>query len=122
MKINRKFFVGILVLTIAFTSTLLVSTKTSANSDDWSPQCFGHPNRIWAWSKEGAWMSSTATGNWETDSWFYQIPPNTPIAVLKIDGNGYYLVCIEMEKNLPPLYGLVMKENIVLQSSITPMP
>jgi len=122
---NKKIRSSILLLFLLVSFFILVqSAKASKEKHDgsWSASCYGHPNRMWAWSLESAWMSSNATGDIMKDNWFYLIPPGNPLAILKIDGNGYYLACIEVGDELPPLFGLVRKETILLQSNITPSP
>lgn len=87
--------------------------------------CANHPNRMWAWTLDGAWMSTNKTGDWKTDNWFYMLKSGEPVIVTQIDGKlGYYLVCYDFgsDTGWQAIYGWVQKENILLQSEITPIP
>lgn len=120
-KIIRSFF-AVLILIAVFLlggiSVNIVSGKQQTPNDP----CLQHMNRMWGWTREAAWMSMTTTGKWETDQLFYMLKAGEPIIVTQIGGDGYYLVCKSVGEDWQPLYGWVYKDQILLQSEITPMP
>lgn len=86
--------------------------------------CAQHPNRMWAWTRDGAWLSMTRTGDWNTDSLFYMLKSGEPVIVIQDDAkNGYYLICYDFgsDSGWQPLSGWVQKDKILLQSQITPI-
>ncbi len=115
---NKIMFIFISIFTLLFLLSGFKTTKAQEVN-----ACASHPNRMWAWSLDGAWMSTNKTGNWETDDWFYMLKSGESVVVTQIDGKlGYYLVCYDFdsENGWQPIYGWVQKNKILLQSQITP--
>lgn len=126
MNKNKLCRLTSLFLVFAFLSSIFILMggiqKVNAQSNNF---CSSHPNKMWAWSLDGAWMSTNKTGDWKTDNWFYLLKSGEPVVVLQIDSaSGYYLVCYDFGSSYgwEPLYGWVYKDNILLQSQITPAP
>ena len=72
---------------------------------------------------EYAWFSSTKTGNWETDSWFYKVNGYEDVIIIRYD-SGYYLTCWDFgsDYGYDPIVGWVQKDRIILDSQVTPVP
>ena len=118
-KIVSKTILGIILFLF-----VILSYNYSVNAQE-SNICANHPNRMWAWTLDSAWMSTNKTGDWKTDNWFYMLKSGEPVVVTQIDGKlGYYLVCYDFgsEDGWQAIYGWVQKDNILLQSEITPIP
>lgn len=121
-KYNKVLMTLFISVVFAFISFAMVSAEN--NLINTGSTCANHPNRMWAWTKDGAWLSMTKTGNWKTDDWFYMLKSGEPVVVTQIDGEkGYYLVCYDFgsDDGWQPLVGWVYKDKILLQSQITPI-
>ena len=124
---NKKVFqkIAVVLFVVIFAAVSLTATIAKNNLQNASNICANHPNRMWAWTLDGAWMSTNKTGDWKTDNWFYMLKSGEPVIVTQIDGKlGYYLVCYDFgsDTGWQALYGWVQKDNILLQSEITPIP
>lgn len=124
MKNNKVTKIIWYVILISFVFLLFALSPDNAYGQS-TNVCAQNINKQWAWTKSGAWMSTNKTGDWKTDNWFYMLKENESVVVLKTDARlGYYLVCYDFgsDTGWQPLVGWVQKQNILLQSSITPMP
>lgn len=122
MKEKGKLFVSV-IIAIVFIALSFVAVRASVKESNNTGSCYNHPNKMWAWTLENAWMSTDKTGDWKTDNWFYLLKSGESVAVLQYDAETqYYLVCYDFEKEgWNNLVGWVYKDAILLQSQITPI-